>query len=551
MIFLFAYASFGLIGLGALGGLFLTTDRAARLTAAALWMTTAALLSLTLATPGIVYTAELYFGDLWVPYDGFAKASVGIQSSLDYFNPIGPAVDWAGRLATVMVGVSSRTLFVANAIVGVVAVALGVAMLRRRVGPEVLAAACFVSMALAVSGREIDVTVAQTTISHLAPYNRWGWALLAPVALRILLPADRRDDVGGIALGVAIALMLLVKATYGLAALALLWIAAVLRPGGSREALVATAAALTLLGLFALLSPTPAAYVADIAVAGRIIAERGGPQIWKPLMLMGEAAAYAFAAILGLLAMDMTAKPRAMTSWLRERFATVALLAAGIAAGMGVMAQNHHFAEASPYAMALLAAIAWARRGVVDGDSPARRVIRTAMLLAAVRLATLDVGTVAYQAVQARRLPPIPQFAGTAMAQMRAPIVSVAAPCAIQTCSEIDRAAAGVALLQAAGATPEDGAVLSLNFSNPFPALLGVPSPRHAPVWLHKYHSFTATEHVPADRLFEGVAFVMVARGEGNADALVAIYRDHLDVHFEEIDANQHWRLLRGRVAAD
>ena len=72
----------------------------------------------------------------------------------------------------------------------------------------------------------------------------------------------------------------------------------------------------------------------------------------------------------------------------------------------------------------------------------------------------------------------------------------------------------------------------------------------HAPVWLHLGRSFSMAEHVPAERLFAGVAYVMVARGEENAGALLAIYAAPLAAAFEEIAANADWRLLRRRAPA-
>src|ERR1700722_19656528 len=52
------------------------------------------LILVALATRGIWYDAHTYFGDLWTVYDSLWKTAQGLRSSIDYFSPIGPVMQW-------------------------------------------------------------------------------------------------------------------------------------------------------------------------------------------------------------------------------------------------------------------------------------------------------------------------------------------------------------------------------------------------------------------------------------------------------------------------
>jgi hypothetical protein len=106
----------------------------------------------------------------------------------------------------------------------------------------------------------------------------------------------------------------------------------------------------------------------------------------------------------------------------------------------------------------------------------------------------------------------------------------------------------GLGLLRQAGADqPDAGAVLALNFSNPFPALLARPGPRHAPVWLHVGHSISDAVHPPAARLLDGVGFVIIARDEPNAAFLERLYGPDIDRAFATVAESPYWTLKRRR----
>lgn len=104
--------------------------------------------------------------------------------------------------------------------------------------------------------------------------------------------------------------------------------------------------------------------------------------------------------------------------------------------------------------------------------------------------------------------------------------------CGSSTCNDFRQMISGRDLLRAQCSGDRDRPTLALNLSNPFPALVGSPSPRHAPIWLHEGRSFSQTTHVPAADLFGDDGGVMVARGDPNADGLLKIYASHLRRQF-------------------
>jgi transposase len=204
------------------------------------------LLVLVGTATGLYFNYDAYFGDLWTATDALNRVDRGLHASTDFFSPIGPVYYW-GLAAGIALGgdPTPASILHASAVAGALAAVFSVALLWRRMSLLGIAVVVFSVVAVAVSGRGNGELLFQLPMHYVAPYNRWAWALFMPVALRLCLPADRRDILGSLVLGVALALLMMTKVTYGAAAMGLLLVHAVLVCGGWRE----LPGALVMLGL--------------------------------------------------------------------------------------------------------------------------------------------------------------------------------------------------------------------------------------------------------------------------------------------------------------
>ena len=146
------------------------------------------------ALPGLFFGDTGYFHDLFVTLDIIYRTHAGQHSSLDYFGPIGPFVEWIYRLALLLAPPTARILNLGNALIALLALGLSWITLRRRADPTVMALVALTVVTVSLTGLNPDRPLPLFQVSHLAPYNYWGWALFCPVALRTMLPAGKTSD---------------------------------------------------------------------------------------------------------------------------------------------------------------------------------------------------------------------------------------------------------------------------------------------------------------------------------------------------------------------
>lgn len=502
--------------------------------------------------PGVYFSNHTYLMDIWVVMDGANRIAHGQLSSIDYPNPIGPLFTWILGLATVLRGLTIHALPMANALVAILAIAASFLMLRRQVTPLALVLCALIAAAAAVSPRETQSTFAELETSFLAPYNRWGWALLAPVALRLLAPAHRPDLLGAMVLGVVIAGLLLLKVSYGAAAIGLLILATVLRPGGWRDLAGAVSGALIALAVVEIITGQVSANLADLAAVSSL--PYNGLRVGRLPRLAGEAGIYAGAAVL-ILALRSAGGGAPFRDWTTLRAAL--LLLAGAGAGAAILMQNHDYYGATLYPVLLVAAAEWAGlRRVLSEDLVARtvagtRVVAVGVLLLivlTVRVPLSDIGLAMAQHYWVRATPEAPALSGTPLADLRidpAQMPRDVVGCRTVTCSTLDWVARGRTLLREAGADkPGAGAVLTLSFSNPFPLLLRSESPRHVPLWLDFGRSFGPEILPPPERFFDEVSFVMLMPRSGLSQWPEA-YAAYISAEFAPAGRTGDWQVLR------
>jgi hypothetical protein len=509
----------------------------------------ALLILIALATPGIWYDATTYLGDLWTAFDAIRKTQQGLLSSIDYFSPIGPAHGWIYEASLWLHPPSARTIVLANVLVAALALMLALFLLRNCASPLTVGLVGIIAVTTALTPRDIDLPGLQS--SFLAPYNRWCWALLMPVAMRSAVPITKRDVPGTLILGTAIALLLLLKVTYGVAALGILMVAVALQPRKWKEGAIALVAVATSLIVVELLTGGQIrAYLNDLSVTAQM--SSNGLQ---PAKLLYEFMSFALAGIgslIVLLAAVRREGERPLSAMRNGNWRAAIIAAATGGAGLIVLMQNHYNNEATALLLMPLIVAEWsgllARR-----DEPGALWYRggewiALLLLVVLARPAMDAGMVLAQPLQLKRNALLPAFARTEFHDLVIEDTHLPAAngtCSDSTCKDYSRMVRGRLLIQRHCPLQPGQSLLAANFSNPFPALTGSASSRRGAIWFHAGRTFSTTVHLPYDRLFEGVDCLMEARSEPNGALFMQIYGTDLIRNFKPVAQDETWTLWK------
>src|SRR5262249_54464306 len=109
---------------------------------------------------------------------------------------------------------SAKDILRANLLVAWLAAAFSTALLAKLARPWTVVAISLIPFLVACSPRE---NMSLYEIGHLAPYNRWGWAFITPLAFYALAPGDidGKSQIWRAALaGIGLFLLLFLKITY-------------------------------------------------------------------------------------------------------------------------------------------------------------------------------------------------------------------------------------------------------------------------------------------------------------------------------------------------
>lgn len=550
------YASAGLLLLALTGSLRMPLDRALVYCA---WFLIALALAAALSTQGIYFDSTYAFDDLWVPMDAVARVIAGQASSLDFESPIGPLFFLVLELTERLFGFDLALIVKSNILVAIVSLLLTGALLYRRITPLGFATACLIVVATALSTRELMDPFARATSSALAPYNRWGWALLTPVALRLCAPlpdrASRWDDAGSVATGVAIAMLALLKISYGAVAFALLISTAVVRPGGLRDSLIAGAAAVLCLIGFEAITGQFSANLRDIATISEV--SGGGRRFLKIIRIFGEASYYSIISLIlfAIFAPYATLAPSVgfalIFRWISLYWRPASLIFISAAGGLVALFQNHYHSEATLYFASVIISYEWIKfinkKDAIEKEANWGPISAIFFLIATI-WPTVDVGTAVAQAAGTRIFPRIPEFAHTRIAglvvdpQLLPPEDTPDRwrSCATGTCADVAEVIDGYHLLK--DVVREGDTVLTFAFSNPFTTLLDI-DPPPAPIWFHENRSFSRLIHPPVDILFDGVEYIFILKTNPEGKALRSIYGDFIDKEFVEFRETEFWIL--------
>jgi hypothetical protein len=368
------------------------------------------------------------------------------------------------------------------------------------------------------------------------------------------LPFRLADPIGACLWGFALALLFLLKVTYGLAAIGIFLVAQIVQPGRWREgALVALSFGLALLVADVIAGGQVRAYLADLEMTARM--PSNGLRLTKLMLEVPAFIVFAFGTFILLFAVTHGDAERVGRPSLQSWRALIVALATG-GSGLIVLMQNHYKTEAATLLLMPLIVGEWTGLLALLPTTPEPIWRRrhgdwiALLLVATLALPAIDAGFILAQRVQLIRKAPLVEFARTEFHDLiieKTRLPDANAACANGTCRDYLRMIRGRSLLRQYCAAKSNPVVLAANFSNPFPALMGWPSPSASPIWLHDGRSFSSVTHIPPHKLLGDVDCLMEAKREPNSLAFMEIYGSHVSQGYLSTGENEDWRIwIRG-----
>lgn len=563
-----------------------------------------------LSNTGLIVTD--YFDDMFVVMDLVWRSSLGQMPHVDFHSPIGPTFYWPFAVVTAFFEPSALTLLHANLIVALCLLMLAMATLPQRLSGVLYFAAVSAIILTAVAPRDLDWAFNDYT--HLAPYNRWGWSLIMLATLISTVPRGSSARtlhivIDGFALGSILALLLYLKINFFFAALGMAIVGLILRQirlpvllgACATLALIVAAVALVLGNNLAYLrdiSSALQANVEDLGSASRIAQLRISVLVGALYLVMLAGVLWAWRPTLSIVA------------WSRFWWKTLLICCAIVLAGAVLGTQNHNEFELALYVTAVLVAVELAKRklSLPETELPPsfaggtagftmrslRRISWIPIVLAAGFMPILDATSVVAHAFESRSssVCPLPGLRGTTgekllvlkpilgggradLSRSGGPLRFVAArsgsldpadeaPCLTSPEAFVRAPAKELLALQAqqlvAGKMLIDqsevpgGAILALNFTNPYPALLRTTPPSGSLIWWDR-RTFSARSYPDARQLIGSSGAVLQGRttdmGPGtltntslaNSSAMWPIYGRQISQEFKRIAQNEFWMM--------
>ena len=551
----------------------------ARVFAGLVALTVIACLLLAATTYAPSYSSTGYMEDLGFLLDAVWRTAQHQVPSVDFISPIGAGFYGVYALVMKLQPFGWAVIVRANLLVSCVVAVATVAILRRTTTIEALALLALIAFLTALSGREFGTGVEQLSVAYLAPYNRWGWAIIIPVAAGLLLP--RRDSgwLAAMLVGLLGAYLFFLKLSYFGAYVGLLGASLLLEIGtaGGRRRMMATAIGaavpLAVAILYSLTFPgMMTGYLHDIAA----VAALGNVGRFGKLVRLVPTAGTVLG--LALLVLYLAGGLRDRRDWRNVARCVLLIGAAGM-----ILLQNHEWIDPPLYFATVVIAYALGatRRdgaaapvpqgSVLEGGVP-HSGVPVAFALALVVVSPPLIGDIATtyfeRALQGRSdKPRFAEFEGTMLSQLRftygdvfaKPVLTsgdAGAPeCVPQACRVLAAMTDGVAALRKLGhlggpmGGPTSGPVMALSFSNPYPALVGLPSPKHVPLWWDAERTYNTRTAPPADQVLSDVALVMQAKLDHNATPLTALYAPAVARQFHVVLDTTYWRIWQRGAA--
>jgi len=166
---------------------------------------------------------QVFGHDIFVSLDGGWRVLHGQRPGMDFYSQMGPAYYLLHATGLWLAGDDARGLGYGSALATSLISFWAFFLLRSRMKPAPLFVACLFLALLAAAPFPLGCTFTQASFSM--KHNRYGFALTALVMLESFLPQDdssrKQQGLGGFSTGLACALLLFLKISYGFVALTL------------------------------------------------------------------------------------------------------------------------------------------------------------------------------------------------------------------------------------------------------------------------------------------------------------------------------------------
>lgn len=565
-----AFSTFFYVFIAACGAVFagyggFTAFRPAQKITYSIYTISGLLLVLALSTTAISFDHAIYLHDLWVLMEALWRQQQGYAVNLDYISPLGPAHDWVYGTALWFHAMSAQTLVLGNVLVCTVCSLASYLTLRKHLSPWLVAAIIFIIVTITLGVRDTDTSFEKSASGFLAPYNRWGWALLVLAAARACIPLKQIDHLGAIILGLMIALAFLLKVSYAGVAIALVVCTALLRPGGVRDLIVSMiACSIFVISADLLNHGQVRAYLADISVFANG-QEGSGLRPLKMVRQFGDALIFAVITLLIYFALTFREAQSSLIEWAQTNWKPVIVLGGCIFAGLLSLTQNHNHVGAYTYYLAPFIAIAWSnylnQENLADVffDNLATQSIRWPVIalcaIAAIpvmKMPAMDAASVVQQFAETKYRPPMPSYKDTVFEGLLINMVKIGCPDLNMgtyytsfSCRALRSYETGIDILgKVRPDTFQKDTILTLGFSNPFPARFSSPSTLNTPIWLDYGHSFTSKQDFPPETFFKDVDILIISKFDPDTQLLVREYKTDIAKIFEQKAENEDWIVM-------
>ena len=482
--------------------------------------------------PGTTLAAG-FAHDLFVYFDGIHRVDQGQVPSRDFYSPLGPLGYYLPWLGYWLLGRFGGAMEVASILVLLTALPAAVIALANRVPP--LASALILVAIWALIVVPLNPGDGGGVVSQAMFYNRWCWAMLGILFL-FAIPATGRGRAASWVEPAAVAWLLLflffTKASYFVVGFVFVALFGIALKRFLRTGVVSIAVLLTVALAAQLTTGWTRHYLADVLVAieisGPVRTDLFGGKIasnWVEYALVALAYACVF--------------PRKQ---LRKVDVLLALYVVG--SSIPILSQN----APQQYVFSLIALfahlIALCRRHGREHEALfriSRRMVAAALLvfllphLAKQCIATVFFlgGAVGSPSFADLRAIDLPRMEGVLISERREG-------------EYVRTLRSGVVLLREQDVYDET--LMTLDFANPFPALLDLPPARGAPWCMHVGRYISLETALPGEELFADAAYVMIPtrwQERETGEFLWETYGGHLAEAYVTVAENEDWRLLR------
>ncbi|HEY8580262.1 MAG TPA: hypothetical protein VIL72_10280 [Beijerinckiaceae bacterium] len=494
--------------------------------AAALLLAAALVFALLAAAPGRTMTT-VYVNDLFIFLDGAHRILKGQTPNVDFHTALGPLVFYLPAVGAWMSGSLGAAMPLATALLLAFFGPATAYVLATRLRPALAAPLGLLTLLIVATPVNLGESIG--SLSFAMFYNRVGWAALILLLVMRLPPTGaRRPWIDAACAAALTILMLYMKATYGLVALAFLAFLLLDRRERAWAAAALGMVAAAALAIEALWGGT-AGHVRDLLLTRQVSGARSVVDL--SLAAARHLADYLTFGALAALSL------RTRWSWLDAAF-----FAFCAAAGLMILAQN-----SQPWGiMSLFAGAAVAIERLLREDDArggawtlarAAPLVFLAATLPTIIQSAVGLGLHATLAV-ARAGEAFPMHG---YRDIRLPELWNAADHAGSS-GYLATLRDGAAALRR---TPSPAAVSVLDFANPFSAGLDLEPPRGDSAWLHWERNVDARPHLTGEALLGGVKLLMLPKQGINPEPLARLYADTIERDFEPLLETRFWSIAR------